>query len=147
MIKEKTKISKYNYKKPFNRVVFEFARTVFFSLLFAAVITSALALHARQEMIKNIYEAASNKAQLEKQLAKKLVESDPNLLSDMSTNSAALCLHIGELYEAAEDFKNAEMAYKFAADKAKEGEYLPYLGLVRVLIEQEKLSSMNSIPN
>ena len=52
MIKEKIKITKYNFKKTKAQIISEYLRTILCSILVAIVITSTLAIHARNEMIK-----------------------------------------------------------------------------------------------
>ena len=54
MIKEKKKNTKYNYKKSKARILMEYVRTVLCSFLLAIFITTGLAIHARNEMIKDI---------------------------------------------------------------------------------------------
>ena len=154
MIKEKKKITKYNYKKPVRQIVMEYVRTVMFSLLFAAVFTTVLTLHARHEMIKNIYASAEAKNNLDRQLAIQLINTTPDLLKDMSTRKYEICIQIGNIFETAGDYQSAQMAYKFAVEKAKPGEFNAYYRLVRVLIAQEKfdeaeeiLNSINDYPN
>ena len=55
MIKEEERVSKYNTQKTTAEVIMEYVRTVLFSILFAVVITSFLAIHARNQIIKTPY--------------------------------------------------------------------------------------------
>ena len=73
MIKEKQKKTKYNYKKTKNKIILEYLRTILCSILFALLLTSVLAIHARQEMIKDIYAYASEQETLDKQHALEII--------------------------------------------------------------------------
>ena len=79
MIKEKKKITKYNRVKTKAQVVIEYVRTFCISILISIVITSSLAIHARNEMIKNIYLEADVKKAMDKETALKLINQS-NLL-------------------------------------------------------------------
>ena len=54
MIKEE-KQSRYNGKKTVIRIFTEYAKTIGISFLVAFVFTLLLSIHARSEMIKNLY--------------------------------------------------------------------------------------------
>ena len=54
MIKEEKKRSKYNIVKTKSQILIEYLRTIFCSFLIATILTTFLALHARNEMIKDI---------------------------------------------------------------------------------------------
>ena len=54
MIKEKVKKAKYNNNKSIKKIVFEYLRTIGTSILIACFVTTGLAIHARNEMVKNI---------------------------------------------------------------------------------------------
>lgn len=143
MIKEKKK-SKYNIKKTTKQIVFEYLRTVGYSILLAIVITSSLAIHARHEMIKNIYAEDEIQQKLDKEVALKLI-AQTDLLKDLKNKKYAVCLHVGELYEAAGDYKNAQIAYELAVEKAKPNTYTSFYKLICVLAEQEKFDKANSL--
>lgn len=136
MIKERKKKTKYNFKKSKKRIFLEYLRTIFFSLVFAIILTSCLAIQARNEMIKNIYASAEQQRSLDKATALRLI-SESNLLENLQTKKYSVCMHIGELYETAGDYKDAQIVYEHAVLKAKPGVYKPYYRLICVLIEQE----------
>ena len=144
MIKEKKKKSKYNYKKSKKQIVFEYLRTVFFSCLLALILTTSLTLHARSEMIQNIYAENESRQKMEREQALELI-TKTDLLQGMSTKTYSMCMHIGELYEAAGDYKDAQIAYEYAVQKAKPGVYRPYYKLIYVLLEQEKFADVEAI--
>lgn len=145
MIKEKRKISIYNYKKPAKQVFMEYARTVGFSVLFAFVFTVCLSIHARNEMIKNIYETAANQKTIDKQLAEQFIQSNTDLLNDIKNKKYALCMHIGALYKAIGDYPKAQIAFESALEKSKPGNYKPYYELVTILITQEKFDDAHKL--
>ena len=144
MIKEKKKITKYNYKKSPKEVAMEYFRTIAFSILFSVIVTIVLTFNARAEMIKNIYADTNVKQRIDMQVAQQII-AQSNLLIDLSNKTYAMCMHIGELYETAEDYRNAQTAYEFATLKAKKGVYKPYLRLVTVLVAQENFDYAESL--
>lgn len=144
MIKEKKKKTKYNFKKSTKQIVFEYLRTVFFSCIFALIITTSLTLHARNEMIQNIYAENGNRQKLEREQALELI-TQSDLLTGLSAKTYSMCMHIGDLYEAAGDYKDAQIAYEYAIQKAKPGAYKAYYKLIYVLLEQEKFSAVEDI--
>jgi tetratricopeptide (TPR) repeat protein len=140
MIKEK-KNSKYNLKKTKTQVVKEYTRTILISVLFATIVTSFMAMHARSEMIKNLYIDSDAQYKLDKNLAQQIV-AQSDLISGLKTKSYAVCLNVGDIYEAAGDYKNAQIAYELAVEKSKPSTYLAYYKLVCVLVEQEKFDKV-----
>ena len=144
MIKEKKKITKYNYKKSAKEIAIEYLRTIAISVLFSLIFTIILAFNARAEMIKNLYNDENIKQKLDMQMAQKII-AQSNLLTDLNNKSYTMCMHIGELYETAEDYRNAQIAYEFAILKAKKGFYKPYLKLVTVLVAQENFEDAESL--
>lgn len=54
-------------------------------------------------------------------------------------------MNVGNIYETAKDYKNAEIAYKLAVEKSKRGVYTPYAKLARVLIVQEKFEEADDV--
>lgn len=146
MIKEKKKNTKYNFKKTKKQLLLEYLRTVFCSILFAIIFTSFLALHARNEMIKNLYTDADEQQKLDKELAQQII-SQSNLIKDLQSKNYIICMHVGDLYETAGDYKNAEIAYELAVRKAKQGNYKPYYKLIYVLAEQENFAKADEILN
>lgn len=146
MIKEKKKITKYNYTKNKTQIILEYIRTIGISLVFAIFVTSSLAFHARNEMIKDIYMHAEEQEKLDKQVALQLI-TQTNLLKDLKNKKYAVCYHVGELYETAGDYKDAQIAYELALQKAKPGNFKPYYKLICTLVAQEKFNDANSILN
>ena len=144
MIKEKKKSSKYNFKKTKSQILIEYMRTVCFSVLFAIVLTSGLALHARNEMIKNLYLSSESRQSMDKKLAQQLIQS-ANLMKDLPSRKSSICMHIGELYETAGDYTNAQIAYEFAVKKAPLNSYTPAYRLVCCLCAQDKLKEAEGI--
>ena len=136
MIKEKKKITKYNYKKTSKEILFEYARTVFISIAAAAIITSVLAIRARSEMIKNLYEDANIRKNMDKQIAQQIIEKS-DIMEDLANKNYVICMNVGDLYYAAGDYKNAKYAYELAAEKVKPGKYKPYYKLLCLLVDME----------
>jgi len=137
MIKEKKKKSKYNYKKTKKQTILSYVRTVFISLLFAIFFTSALAIHSRNEMVKDLAASASKQNLLDKATALKII-SHTNLLKDLRFKTYSVCMHAGNIYEIAEDYPDAQNAYELAVEKSGSKNYRPYYKLVYVLTAQEK---------
>ena len=147
MIKEKEKITKYNYKKPIGKIVMEYLRTIGISIFVAVIFTTCLALHARYEMIKNIYSSAETQRAIDKKIAIQLINSNKNLLDDLATKKYSVCMQIGKVYETAGEYKSAQTAYESAVEKSKMTEYAAHYALVRVLIAQEKFDEASKILN
>ena len=134
MIKESKKKSK---KKTIANILMEYTRTVAISFGCALVFTVLLSFHARSEMIKNLYINADEQQKMDEKVAKQIVmQSD--LTKNLRVKKYAICLQVGNLYYTAQDYENAEFAYKLAIEKAKTGVYTPYLKLVEVYADQEK---------
>lgn len=143
MIKEKAKKTKYNFKKSIKHIVFEYLRTIGFSILIACFITTGLAIHARTEMIKNIYAASEQQKVLDKKVALHLI-TRANLLEDIQNKTYSVCMHAGEIYETAEDYYHAQIAYENAVQKSKSGKYKAHYRLICVLLAQEKFDLANA---
>ncbi len=144
MIKEKKKSSKYNFKKSRTQIITEYLRTIGFSVLFAAIFTTCLAMHARNEMIKDISRSPETKQSMDRKLAQQLIQST-DLMKDLPSRTSSVCMHIGELYETAGDYVNAQLAYEFAVKKASPDVYTPAYKLVCVLSAQNKLDEAEKI--
>jgi tetratricopeptide (TPR) repeat protein len=142
MIKE-TKKTK-NTKKTLLQSIEEYFRTIFYSIIVAAIITSGIAIHAKNEMIKNLYSSVEEQSNLDRALAKKII-GQSDLIKDLKTKSYSVCMHVGDLYRAAEDYKNAQYAYETALKKAKPNAIIPYYKLLYVLVEQEKFEDANKL--
>ncbi len=144
MIKEKKKKTKYNFKKNRTQVIMEYLRTVLISILIAIIITSGLAIHARNEMIKDIFASQERQKVLDKKVALEII-TQTNLLKDLSSKTYSVCMHAGEICEIAGDYVDAQMAYELAIQKAKPGIYKPYYKLICVLAAQEKFSDADAV--
>ena len=144
MIKEKKKKSKYNYKKTKKQIILSYVRTVMLSLLFAVCLTTGLAINARNEMIKNLYAESEKQNILDKATALKLI-TQTDLLKDLKYKKYSVCMHVGKLYEAAGDYRDAQTAYELAVEKAKPGVYAPYYKLVYVLTAQEEFDKSKAL--
>lgn len=144
MIKEKKKSSKYNFKKTKTQIINEYLRTIGFSVLFSVIFTSSLALHARNEMIKDISMSAETRQSMDKKLAQQLIAST-DLIKELSSKKYSVCLHTGDLYETAGDYERAQFAYNLAVKKAKPGVYTPYYKLICVLALQNKIEDAENI--
>ena len=146
MIKEEKRKSKYNKKKTKSQIIMEYVRTVSVSFFTALIITAVLAIHARSEMIKNLYVNIEEQAKIEEQIAKQVVmQSD--LMKDLKNKKYSICMHVGYLYETVHDYKNAQTAYELALSKAKPGVYDPYFKLAGVLIAQEEFKEAQKLLN
>jgi len=143
MIKEKKKITKYNRKKTRTQILLEYGRTVLFSILFSIIVTTSLAMHARNEMIKDYYASTRAQHKLDKKVAEQLI-SQTDFIKDLQTKSYGVCIHVGELYQTAGDLKNAEIAFNLAIQKSPKGIYKAHLKFSEVLIAQEKFKEANS---
>lgn len=144
MIKEKNRKQRFEKNKSLAQILFEYAKTVGISFLLAFVFTVLLSVHARSEMIKNLYTNVQEQQKIDEQLAKQLImQSD--FMKDLKQKRYSVCLQVGLLYEAAEDYKNAQLAYELALKKVKPGNYAPYYRLARVLIAQEKFVEANDV--
>lgn len=144
MIKEKEKITKYNYKKSRTQLLIEYSRTVLCSLLTAAFITFCLSIHARNEMIKDISSIAEEQSKIDRNTAIEII-TQSNLLKDLKNKTYSVCMHAGEIYESAGDYKDAQRAYELAIEKAKPKVYRPYYRLITVLVAQEKFKDAISV--
>ena len=141
MIKENKKKSK---KKSKTLIIMEYVRTIAISFGFALVFTILLSFHARSEMIKNLYVNADEQQKMDEKVAKQIVmQSD--LTKDLRTKKYTICLQVGNLYATANEYMNAEFAYRLAIEKAKTGVYTPYLRLIEVLVEQEKFDEARDV--
>ncbi|MBE7703586.1 MAG: hypothetical protein E7Z89_06000 [Cyanobacteria bacterium SIG28] len=144
MIKEKTKKTKYNYKKSKKQVFLEYFRTIAFSVLLGAVVTTSLAIHARNEMVKNIFMSRSEKEQINREKALELIKQT-DLLKDLKSKNYSICMHVGDLYYAAGDYKDAQIAYEIAISKAKLKVYTPYYKLICSLVAQENFKDAERV--
>lgn len=146
MIKEKIKKTKYNFKKTKAQVIKEYVRTVLCSILVAIVVTTSLAIHARNEMIKDIFASAQEQDSLDRKTALEII-TQTNLLKDLKNKKYSVCMHAGEIYETAEDYIDAQRAFELAIEKSKPNNYKPYYKLICVLAAQEKFKDAESVLN
>lgn len=144
MIKEKKKSSKYNFTKSKSQIIIEYLRTIGFSVLFACVFTTCLAMHARNEMIKDISNTPETKQSMDRKLAQQIIQS-ADLIKDLPSRTSSVCMHIGELYETVDDYANAQLAYEFAVKKAAADTYTPSYKLICILSAQNKLDEAEKI--
>lgn len=147
MIKERKKITPYNYKKPLKRILFEYFRTIMVSILAAFIFTIGLSIHARSEMIKNIYKDAEEQRHMDKKIAEQLIQSNQDLLTNIKNKKYSICLYIGSLYETIGDYSKAQLAYESAVEKAKPGDFRAYYKLICILASQEKFAEAEAILN
>ncbi len=147
MIKEKPKKTKYNAKKTRNQIISEYLRTVLFSVFTACIITAILSVHARNEMIKNLYENPAAQRKIDKQLAMQFINSNSDLLDDLRTKKYSVIMNVGSLYETAEDYQTAQVAYEFAKEKAKPDNYTSHYKLICMYLYQGKFKEAEAVVN
>ena len=144
MIKEKNRKNRFNDDKSVNRIILSYSKTVGISFTVAFLFTLLLSFHARNEMIRNLYNNVREQQKIDEQLARQLVlQSD--FIKDLKQKRYTICLQVGLLYEAARDYEKAQIAYEIAIEKAKTGVYTPYYRLAKVLIAQEKLNEAQQV--
>lgn len=144
MIKEKIKKTKYNYKKTTVQICLDYLKTIGCSLLIAIFFTTGLAIKARNEMIKNIYEMKAEQNLIDKKIAQQIIE-ESHPLDNLDTKKYSICYHTGELFEAIEDYPNAQTAYEQAVLKSKHDIYKAHNKLIHVLVSQEKFDKANAL--
>lgn len=146
MIKEKKRITKYNIKKTKQQIIAEYLKTVAISFCAGIIITSFLAIHARNEMIKNLYANVEEQQSLDKKIATQLIEQS-DFMTDLQKKKYGVCMNVGQLYETAGNYENAQAAYELAVEKAPTGAYKAYYKLCCVLVAQEKFDKANALLN
>ena len=144
MIKEKKKITKYNFHKSNTQLAIEYTRTILYSLLAAIIITTFLALNARNEMLSDIYSMEEVQNKIDRQVAIEII-TQQNLLKDLKNKKYSVCMHAGEIYETAGDYKDAQRAYELAIEKSKKNNYKPYYKLICVLTAQDNFQKANAV--
>ena len=144
MIKEKKKKTKYNFEKTKSQILKEYLITFLSSLLVAIVITTILAIHARNEMIKDIFSHAEQQQAMDRKTALEII-TQSNLLKDLKNKNYSVCMRAGEIYETAEDYIDAQRAYELAIEKSKPTNLKPYYKLISVLAAQEKFDDVNAV--
>ena len=131
-------------KETLIQTVLAYARTVFISFFVALIFTSLLSIHAKNDMIKNLYINESEQRQIDEKIAKQLV-AQADLTEALADKNYAVCMQVGNIYETALDYPNAEFAYRIAVSKAKSGIYTPYYKLATILIAQEKFKDAEEV--
>lgn len=144
MIKEKTKNTKYNFKKSKTQIIKEYLRTVLCSFLVAIIVTTCLAMHARNEIIKDIFANKEQQNLMDKKVAQEII-ARTDILDGLSKKTYSVCLHAGEICEVAGNYADAQKAYELAIEKAKPNSYKPYYKLICVLVAQEKFDMANAV--
>ncbi len=126
------------------QIVFEYSRTVLISFIAALIFTILLSFHARSEMIKNLYLNNSEHHQMNEQLARQLImQSD--FMKDLRKKRCSICVQVGNLYESAHDYANAQLAYELALEKSQYKNYKIYYKLSKVLIAQGKVDEAKDL--
>ena len=146
MIKEKKKKTKYNIEKTKAQALLEYLRTILCSFILAVIITVCLTIHARNEMIKDIFESDNTQKIMDRKVALEII-LNTNLLKDLKNKTYSVCMHAGEICEIAEDYKDAQDAYELAIRKSKPGNYKPYYKLICVLVAQQKFEDADAVLN
>lgn len=146
MIKERQKQTKYNYKKTRAQIIKEYLRTVLCSVIISIIVTVILSIHARNEMIKVMYTDTAAQSLIDKKTAEEII-SATNLLKDLQNKKYSVCMYAGEIYETAGDYKNAQIAYELAVEKAPAGTYKSYYKLICTLTAQEKFDKAEDLLN
>ena len=67
----------------------EYGRTVAISFVAALIFTLLLSVHARNEMIKNLYASASEQLQMDEKIARQIV-AQSDLTKDLKTKKYAI---------------------------------------------------------
>ena len=143
MIKEKKK-NKLSKKQELKKELMGYLRTMSISFCIGVAIASLLSLHARSEMIKNLYASKEEKSKIEKRVAKEII-AHSDLISELSAKNYSMCMRVGNLYETAGDYQKAEYAYYLATQKTPDGTYTSYYRLAVVLIAQDKIEDAEEI--
>lgn len=135
---------KNKYKKSSKQILMEYIRTAAISFCAAGLFTILLAIHARSEMIKNLYINIKEQQKIDQVIALQIVrESD--LIKDLKSKKYSICLQVGNLYATAGDYKNAEFAYRIAISKAGKNSYMAHYNLINVLLEQENFKDAEDL--
>lgn len=122
----------------------EYTRTIGISFYAALVFTVALSVHARNEMIKNLYLNPDEQQKINEKIARQIV-TQSDLTKGLFGKRYSICMQVGNLYETVGDYVNAEFAYRLSVEKATSQIYTPYLKLINVLVAQEKFDEANDI--
>ena len=121
-----------------------YIRTAAITFCAAFIVALMLIIHARTEMIKNLYTNKDEKIKIERQLAQQIV-SHSDLTESLNDKSYSVCMQVGKLYETAEDYIKAEYAYNLAIRKAPKDVYTPYYRQVVTLIALDKIDAAENL--
>ena len=141
---EKRKKDRFGKSKTSMQVLADYSKTAGVSFLIALVFTLLLSFHARSEMIKNLYVNAKEQQKIDEKLARQLI-TQSDFTKNLQSKRYSVIMHVGFLYETANDMQNAQYAYEMAIKKAPQGVYRPYYKLAKVLIAQEKFSDASEL--
>lgn len=144
MIKEKLKISIYNQRKPKHKVLFEYVRTVAYSLVAALFVTIILAIYAHNDMVKNFTLSPEEQLAINRNIARQII-SHSDLLEGLANSTCLVCLQVGYLYETVGEYENAQTAFELAVKKSPPNYYRPFYHLIYVLAAQEKFDEANKV--
>lgn len=144
MIKEKLKISIYSKQKSKREILFEYVRTVFYSIIFSLVFTIILAVFAHIDMVNNFKLNPEEQLAINRNIARQIIEHT-DLLDGLANNTCLVCLQVGYLYETVEDYENAQTAFELAVEKSPSNYYRPFYHLIYVLVAQEKFDEANKV--
>lgn len=143
MIKKNKKIvfvKKENRFKP----LIDYMRTILFSILVAAFITTCLVIKARNEMFEDILAQNHKQKLMDEKVAMEII-TETDLLENLKNKTYQVCMHAGEICEIARDYKDAQIAYELAIEKSKLKTFKPYFRLIAVLAAQEKFDDANAV--
>ena len=146
MIKEKPKKERFGVPKTRRQILLGYGRTILLSFTFAFIFTVLLSIHARCEMIKNIYANQSEQIKFNEQIARQLIQSS-DYMQDLKKKKYAVCMKVGNIYFMAGDYANAQIAYELALEKSKFSNYNCYYKLTKVLIAQNKINEAQELIN
>ncbi len=96
MIKEKKKKDRFGAQKTKRQILLEYGRTVLISFLLALVFTILLSIHARSEMIKNLYENSNEQRRMNEQICKTAYNAVG--LNKGFEEEELCCVHAGRKY-------------------------------------------------
>ena len=140
----KVKNNKNNKESSLQKELLNYLKTIFISFCVGAVFSIFLSLHARSEMIKNLYVDKEERSKIEYQVAQQILEHS-DITSALASKNYSLCMRVGDLYQAVGDFPKAEYAYNLAIEKVPQGVYKPYYNLAVVLIAQDKIKEAENL--
>ena len=120
----------------------EYARTILIAFLIAVIFTTLLTIHARNEMIKNIYANENERKRIDEIIARQLV-AQSDMIQTLANKNYAVCMQVGNLYETAHDYNNAEYAYKLASVLIAQGKYEEAEKLIDSVPDENNIELIN----